>query len=59
VKPYSNGQHDDARGKMESFTKNRLAFVQCELERGARSGCEEAVPEAERFEGPRARPVGH
>ncbi len=34
---------DAARGNMLSFTNDRAAFVRCELERGARSGCESAV----------------
>ena len=34
---------DDARARLMSFTRNRAAFVRCELERGARSGCESVV----------------
>jgi spore coat protein CotH len=44
VKPYDNGRFDASRGAMTSFTQNRLAFMRCELERGARSGCESVVP---------------
>jgi spore coat protein CotH len=58
LKPYGNNLYDEARAKMESYTKNRLAFMQCELERGARSGCESVVPESERTQGPSGRPVG-
>jgi spore coat protein CotH len=57
VKPYGNGVYDESRSKMETFTKNRLAFVECELARGARRGCEEVVPESERSQGPSARPL--
>jgi spore coat protein CotH len=58
LKPYPNGQFDNSRTMMETFTKNRLLFIRCEMERGARSGCESVVPESERTEGPSGRPVG-
>lgn len=43
VMPFAPGLFDDARGKMLSFTRDRAAFIRCELERGARSGCESVV----------------
>jgi spore coat protein CotH len=46
LKPYGNGSFDDARGLMTAFTRDRLAFVRCEMERGARSGCESVVGSA-------------
>jgi hypothetical protein len=42
-KPYPNGQFDASRGHMSSFTRNRIAFMRCELERGPRTGCESVV----------------
>ena len=42
-KPYDNGLFDNARGLMSAFTKDRIAFVRCEMERGPRSGCESVV----------------
>lgn len=43
-KPYGNGLFDASREAMTNFTANRLTFMRCELERGARSGCESVVP---------------
>lgn len=43
-KPYDNGRFDGSRSAMMNYTTNRLAFMRCELERGARSGCESVVP---------------
>ena len=45
-KPYGNNSFDHARGLMTAFTRDRLAFVRCEMERGARSGCESVVGDA-------------
>jgi spore coat protein CotH len=42
-KPYPTGQFEASRGHMSSFTKNRVAFMRCELERGVRQGCEAVV----------------
>jgi spore coat protein CotH len=42
-KPFAPGLFDEGRGNMLSFTRDRAAFVRCELERGARSGCESVV----------------
>ena len=42
-KPYDNGRFDVSRNAMMSYTKNRLAFTRCELERGPRTGCESVV----------------
>jgi hypothetical protein len=53
VKPFSNGLFDAGRSKMEAFTTDRVAFVRCELERGARSGCESVVSEASAGRQPR------
>jgi spore coat protein CotH len=43
VKPYGNNLFDASRGNMEAFTKERVAFVECEFARGPRSGCESVV----------------
>ena len=42
-KPYGNNTFDGARANMERFTKDRVAFIRCELERGVRRGCESVV----------------
>jgi spore coat protein CotH len=42
-KPFVDAWFDEARGKMLRFTIDRVAFIRCELERGARSGCESVV----------------
>ena len=42
-KPYDNGRFDVSRNAMTNYTKNRLAFIRCELERGPRTGCESVV----------------
>jgi spore coat protein CotH len=42
-KPYANGLFDNSRGLMSAFTKDRIAFVRCEMERGPRTGCESVV----------------
>jgi hypothetical protein len=43
LKPYDNGLFDSSRGLMSAFTKDRIAFVRCELERGPRTGCESVI----------------
>lgn len=43
ARPYSENQFDGARGEMAAFTRDRIAFVRCEMERGPRSGCEPVV----------------
>ena len=43
LKPYGNDQFDGSRGAMSGFTKDRIAFVRCEMERGPRSGCESVI----------------
>ena len=43
LKPFATSQFDQARGQMLNFTRDRAAFVRCELERGARRGCESVV----------------
>ncbi len=57
AKSYTNGQFDEARRQMENFTGNRLAFIQCELERGRRRGCEEIVTGAASLGRSAARPL--
>jgi hypothetical protein len=42
-KPYDNGRFDVSRNAMMNYTKNRLVFMRCELERGPRTGCESVV----------------
>lgn len=42
-KPYGDGQFDASRGHMSNFSKNRVAFMRCEMERGVRNGCESVV----------------
>lgn len=42
-KPYNNGRFDLSRNAMMNYTKNRLVFMRCELERGPRTGCESVV----------------
>jgi spore coat protein H len=43
VKPFAPGLFDEGRDKMLRFTRERAAFVRCELERGVRRGCESVV----------------
>jgi spore coat protein CotH len=43
LKPYGNDQFDGSRGVMSAFTKDRIAFVRCEMERGPRTGCESVI----------------
>ena len=42
-KPYDNGRFDGSRNAMMNYSKNRLSFMRCVLERGPRSGCESVV----------------
>ena len=35
LKPYSNGAYEGKAGEMLNFARARIAFVKCELERGA------------------------
>jgi hypothetical protein len=43
AKPHTENQYVGAADKMRAFTTPRIAFVRCELERGARNGCEDAL----------------
>jgi hypothetical protein len=43
LKPYGNDRFDGSRGLMSAFTKDRIAFVRCEMERGPRTGCESVI----------------
>ena len=40
---FAPGLFDEGRDKMLRFTRERAAFVRCELERGARRGCESVI----------------
>jgi spore coat protein CotH len=43
ARPHTVDQYAAAADEMRAFTAPRLAFVRCELDRGARSGCESVV----------------
>jgi hypothetical protein len=35
AKPWTNGQYEGEAGEMLNFSRPRITFVRCELERGA------------------------